>query len=98
MTKPQFSIPYLVIYENHNPVHITDDALSTDLGLVMKTIMVKRGPHQMYALIDILFYGMAVNTPFDFLTKTQYLPECKMTPFHYLEFFGMYLHVTCITL
>ena len=30
MAKPHFSIPYLVIQENHNPVNVTDAALSTD--------------------------------------------------------------------
>jgi hypothetical protein len=59
----------------------------------MKTIMVNRGPHQRHALIDILFYSMAVDPPFDFLTKTLYLPECKMTPFHYLK-----CMLTCKTL
>lgn len=59
----------------------------------MKTFMVRRGPHQMHALIEVLFCRITVKPPFDFLTKTLYLPECKMTPFYFLGFFGNYLHV-----
>jgi len=87
MAKPHFGIPYLVIQENHNPVNVTDAALSKDWGLAMKTFWLRSH-----------FAEWQWNIHLTSWQKQCIYLNVRRPLFTISIFFGKHLHITGITL